>query len=155
MNIQEYSLGEQGIERLKHAFRLGLNEITSARFAGISLTTYKRYMHDIDALLAGAERTQDFTPSYVEFLYELFEAIYDAKVEGEMALAEVIRNSAIQKGSWQAAKYLLEKKHGWGDKNQQDIELLDLSQLDPEDLTEEQLNLAAGFEEKDANSKDD
>lgn len=105
-------LTQELTDRICLAIRAGNYSKIAAEMAGISETTFYRWM---------SEAEEDDAPKQ---LREFRESIKRAEAEAEVASVALIRQAASQ-GTWQAAAWYLERKHGerWGrnDKLRQEI----------------------------------
>jgi hypothetical protein len=94
------------------AIRAGNYAKVAAEMAGIGETTYYRWLE---------EGQKDNAPKIYR---EFWESIKRAEADAEVAAVALIRQAA-NNGTWQAASWLLERKHGerWGrnDKLRQEI----------------------------------
>lgn len=94
------------------AIRAGNYAHIAANMAGIGKSTYYKWLEMADAPRA--------KPEYVEFR----DAVKEAEAQAEVASVALIRQAA-QNGTWQAAAWYLERKHGdrWGrnDKVRQEV----------------------------------
>lgn len=94
------------------AIRAGNYAKVAAEMAGIGETTYYRWLEE--------GQKEGATKVYREF----WESIKRAEADAEVAAVALIRQAA-NNGTWQAASWLLERKHGerWGrnDKLRQEI----------------------------------
>lgn len=99
-------------EKIVKAIKAGNYAVIAAAMAGISESTYYRWLEQ-------GERPDAKSP-YREF----WESVKEAEAEAEVASVALIRRAA-QNGTWQASAWFLERKHSdrWGrkDKVQQEI----------------------------------
>ena len=98
------------------AIRAGNYAFVACEMAGISKTTYYRWLENAEKPTAEAK--------YREFR----DAVKEAEAAAEVASVALIRQAA-QSGTWQAAAWYLERKHGerWGrnDKIRQEVSGVD------------------------------
>lgn len=90
-------------ERIVSALKAGNYQESAARFAGVSATTFYRWM---------AEATE---PGASKELREFREAVENARAQAEIESVALIRQAA-RDGTWQAAAWYLERSHPtrWG-----------------------------------------
>ena len=111
------------IERLIKSLRLGATHKIACAAAGISEGIFYRWIRQ------GSGPNGE--PSKVKFVHDVKAAEVFA---AEVALASIVK--AAQSGRWQAAAWLLERRHpGYGRREQ-----IEISHSQGEDLTPEQLN---------------
>ena len=137
-------LTQELTDRIVLAIRAGNYSKVAAEMAGIGETTFYRWME------LGAK--EDATKQYREFR----ESIKRAEAEAEVRSVALIRQAA-DSGTWQAAAWYLERKHGdrWGrnDKIRQEVSGPDGKPV-PLSLEEAKKAVLAFLEEGDNESLD-
>ena len=110
-------------EKVLHALRAGNYRETACRYAGISYTTFRKW-------LMTAEQP-DAPPEYIEFA----EAVEKAEADAEIFDLAIIRRASqdqhddngdlVSKGSWQAAAWIRERKNPerWGRREATKVEV--------------------------------
>jgi len=89
------------------AIEAGNYNVVAAQACGVGETTFYRWMREGEEATSGAKR-------------EFWMAVKDAEAKAETSNVEIIKKAAIT--SWQAAAWLLERKHfdRWGRKDRQE-----------------------------------
>jgi hypothetical protein len=109
---RKLKITQETTDKICLAIRAGNYAKVAAEMAGIGETTYYRWLEEGQKV--GASKV------YREF----WESIKRAEADAEVAAVALIRQAA-NNGTWQAASWLLERKHGerWGrnDKLRQEI----------------------------------
>jgi hypothetical protein len=112
MMARPTKLTSEIVDKICTAIRAGNYAKIAAGMAGISESTYYSWLEQA--------KKPDAEPEFLEFL----ESIERAEADAEVAAVIRIRQAA-DNGTWQAAGWLLERKHGerWGrnDKIRQEI----------------------------------
>lgn len=84
-------------DKLVRAIKAGNRLDVAARYAGISETTYHRWMQEGETAKSGAKR-------------EFWETVMEARAIAEVSAVSVIL-SAARSGSWRAAAWWLERRY--------------------------------------------
>jgi hypothetical protein len=110
------------IERAAEAARLGMSYELQARYVGVSDRAYRLWRR------RGEEETDG---PY----YDLVQAVESAEADGAAAaLAAVIK--AYREGSWQAAAWMLERRHGYTRTEHREVTVEDKREIAREKLAE-------------------
>lgn len=102
-------LGDERVDRLLNALRLGHFVEEACHYAPISKQTYYRWLREGEAVDEKARRGDELTRDDEE-LRDLCDAIKGAELAGQSAALDVIRKAASE-GTWQAAAWFLERRN--------------------------------------------
>jgi len=121
------------VARVAEAARAGMTRKLQAQAAGVHPSTLLKWL---------AEGRDPKTRAKLK--RELFVAVELAEAEGAQALLEQIREAAVEGGRWQAAAWLLERRHGYNRSGgaatqRESAELEDLTNLDEVESLRRQL----------------
>lgn len=111
-------------KKLSQALKIGLSQKKAAVYAGISETTFYRWRQRAfeidDACNGNPDRIKDADDLE---LWEFWESIKKARVEGEISHLAVITDAA-NNGVWQASAWFLERSNPkeWGKRSAEEIE---------------------------------
>ena len=83
MNDSPYALLDVGLDRLCDAIIKGMTIEKAVILGGIALTTYYRYIDEINEITDNTERAQNFSPEKVEMLRNFAEKLNMAFALGE------------------------------------------------------------------------
>lgn len=111
------------VKRLTEAIQIGCTYAQACDHAGIATSTFYAWM----------ERGRQGDSEFIEFL----EAIKRANAKSVIANLAVVQRAA-RDGSWQAAAWVLERRHGMTNKPEAPVQInIDASQISIENLLEE------------------
>jgi hypothetical protein len=99
------------LENLVKGLKLGLSNNKAATFAGISSTTFYRWQQDAQKIDEACSGNPDNIKNADDLeLWEFWESIKKAKVDGEISHLAVITDAAAN-GIWQASAWFLERSN--------------------------------------------
>ena len=104
-------LTDDTVRKLNQGLKLGLSQKKAANFAGISETTFYRWQREFKRIDNGCHGNPDPIKTADDLnLWEFWQSIKKAKIEGELGHLAVI-NKAASNGVWQASAWYLERSN--------------------------------------------
>ena len=117
-------LDDQTMKRLSQGLKIGLSQKKAAVYAGISETTFYRWRQRAFEIDDACNGNPDLIKNADDLeLWEFWESIKKARVEGEISHLAVITDAA-NNGVWQASAWFLERSNPkeWGKRSAEEIE---------------------------------
>lgn len=106
-----FRLADSG-HKVIEAVRLGATYTLAAQYAGVQVTTLYNWISKAEKLLLRVEQEEDPMVEESEIIYlDFLIRLQEAEGKAVVGWLKAINDAAIKEGKWQAAAWLLERRH--------------------------------------------